>query len=742
MRRFRHVKVLQRGAHALICAVWLYSFFPPIAQLGLLSGPKTFILPFAVLAFSMVFRWWWVRGLGALAAAFAYVAYYWRPTHTTFALSVVHMPGILLHQVLAAFVETSISEPLQTFLFVCGVTIVYWLVSYASARSRLWMFYNVLAIVVLAAIDGNTQVHPNGEIVVVVSLFLVVLGLNQLQRVSFFAVAGSKPGMRFYPSVLALVAIALVVGYATPKEPALWPNPLGKGPEGSGAGIQTIGYQLDNSHLGGSFVASDEQVLSVSSRYPTYLRGQTLSTYTGKGWTSAKLTDAQMSQQTVGHKITGVGTYTYHNLPTVVFNQTITLDSDSVSTRALLGGYRVDDVRKLPGTYQGHFAVDTAQGNIQAPNLQSGQSYEVETEELRDPYTILMKDDTPVSSVKAQVPSDIAQNDLQLPSELPRDVGQLAQHIVGQSGAKTEYAAVMAIVQYLQANYTYQTTGVPVPGAHQDYVEQFLFSSKVGYCNNFSSAAAVMLRTLGVPTRWVTGFAAGSQDFSDAASTNKYIITNDDAHSWVEVYFPAYGWIPFDPTPNFQMPFAAGKEAASTTPASPSAPTPQKAQPPARQPASPPASAGGGGTTTFWSQAQLIHVALWVLCGCLLAAAIALLVWRTKWTLYRLERLWQKEPRRAFARAYGLLWRRLRRRHRIDRAATLRELWPFAFGAGIAQAEYKAWVQAAERVLYGGEPLDGEAATAMRQTTMKWLRLMDQSKRRHKSPIDDIDPTR
>ncbi|GMA63319.1 transglutaminase-like domain-containing protein [Alicyclobacillus fastidiosus] len=566
MRRFRHTKVLERGAHALICAVWLFSFFPPLSQLGLISGPTTFILPFLVLALSMAFRWWWIRGLGALVAAYGYVAYYWRPGHTSFAFSVVHMPGILLRQVVTSFAGLSLADPLQTFLFVCCVAIVYWIVAYASYRSRLWMFYNVLAIVVLAVVDGNTPVHPSGELVVVVALFLVVLGLNQLQRVSFFAAAGSKPGIRFYPAVLALVAIGLLVGYATPKEPPLWPNPLGKGPDGGGGGggIQTIGYQLDNSHLGGSFVASDEQVLSVTSPYPTYLRGQTLSTYTGKGWTSAQLTDAQMSQQTVGQKISSVGAYTYHNLPSVAFNQTITVDSDSVNTSDLLGGYRVDNVLKLPGTYQNHFAIDTAQGNIQAPNLQQGESYEVETEELQDPYAVLMKDDTPVSGVEAKVPSDVAQNDLQLPSELPQDVGALARHIVEESGAKTEYAAVMAIIQYLQANYTYQTTDVPVPGKRQDYVEQFLFESKVGYCNNFSSATAVMLRTLGVPTRWVTGFAAGSQDFSDASSTNKYIITNDDAHSWVEVYFPDYGWIPFDPTPNFQMPFAAPKETAST----------------------------------------------------------------------------------------------------------------------------------------------------------------------------------
>src|SRR5699024_3309327 len=74
-------------------------------------------------------------------------------------------------------------------------------------------------------------------------------------------------------------------------------------------------------------------------------------------------------------------------------------------------------------------------------------------------------------------------------------------------------------------------------------------------CDNYSTSMAVMLRTLDIPSRWVKGFTGGekistSTDSLDN-STNIYEITNANAHSWVEVYFPEVGWVPFEPTQGF-----------------------------------------------------------------------------------------------------------------------------------------------------------------------------------------------
>jgi transglutaminase-like putative cysteine protease len=78
----------------------------------------------------------------------------------------------------------------------------------------------------------------------------------------------------------------------------------------------------------------------------------------------------------------------------------------------------------------------------------------------------------------------------------------------------------------------------------QDWVDYFLFQSKQGYCDYFATAMVVLLRIEGVPARVASGFAPGEFD----PSTNVSIVRENHAHSWVEVYFPRYGWITFEPS--------------------------------------------------------------------------------------------------------------------------------------------------------------------------------------------------
>ena len=100
-----------------------------------------------------------------------------------------------------------------------------------------------------------------------------------------------------------------------------------------------------------------------------------------------------------------------------------------------------------------------------------------------------------------------------------------------------------ALEQYLktQYGYTLQMSRTPV----RDPIADFLFDRKQGHCEYFASSMAVMLRLLGIPSRVVNGFR--SDEFNDL--TGNYIVRAKDAHSWVEAYFPGYGWQTFDPTP-------------------------------------------------------------------------------------------------------------------------------------------------------------------------------------------------
>jgi transglutaminase-like putative cysteine protease len=132
---------------------------------------------------------------------------------------------------------------------------------------------------------------------------------------------------------------------------------------------------------------------------------------------------------------------------------------------------------------------------------------------------------------------------LQLPKTLDQRIPDLARQVIADSGARNRYDAARAIESHLQHDYGY-TLDLKAGGA--DPLADFLFRVREGHCEYFSTAMAVMLRTRGIPTRVVNGFQMG--EYNDAADV--YAVSQKDAHSWVEVYFPeADAWVTFDPTP-------------------------------------------------------------------------------------------------------------------------------------------------------------------------------------------------
>ncbi|PQP83462.1 hypothetical protein C0Q44_01755 [Paenibacillus sp. PCH8] len=153
-------------------------------------------------------------------------------------------------------------------------------------------------------------------------------------------------------------------------------------------------------------------------------------------------------------------------------------------------------------------------------------------------------------------PAKIRRTDLQLPDSLPERVRSLAGDIT--EGSKTRYDAVHAVQTYLidHAEYSLDTR---MPPLGTDFVDDFLFVTGKGYCNHFSTAMVVLLRAEGIPARWVKGFGTGQ---ADPEVSGQYIVTQGDAHSWVEVYFPSAGWMPFEATPGFALPQGVSVDAA------------------------------------------------------------------------------------------------------------------------------------------------------------------------------------
>ena len=134
---------------------------------------------------------------------------------------------------------------------------------------------------------------------------------------------------------------------------------------------------------------------------------------------------------------------------------------------------------------------------------------------------------------------------MQLPPELAQRVRDLAERVA--QGAETPLDKALAMQSYLRGpDFTY-SQDIDAPPLNADGVEHFLLETRTGYSDYFASSMAVLLRAVGVPTRMAAGYAPGEYDDESGLR----FVRDSDSHGWVQVYFPGYGWIDFEPTPEW-----------------------------------------------------------------------------------------------------------------------------------------------------------------------------------------------
>lgn len=150
------------------------------------------------------------------------------------------------------------------------------------------------------------------------------------------------------------------------------------------------------------------------------------------------------------------------------------------------------------------------------------------------------------------------------------------------AGTTNAYDAATAIESHLRDPQYFQYTLTPPaspPGMWP--VVNFLTQSHRGYCQYFASAMGAMLRSLGIPARLVSGYGPGTAAANARPGTRENVVTTSDAHTWVEAFFPGYGWIPFEPTPpsaqGVYTPFLRGSAAVNGGPATGATETPAPA---------------------------------------------------------------------------------------------------------------------------------------------------------------------
>jgi hypothetical protein len=141
-----------------------------------------------------------------------------------------------------------------------------------------------------------------------------------------------------------------------------------------------------------------------------------------------------------------------------------------------------------------------------------------------------------------EYPDWVKETYLALPEDVPARVLSLGRDLTATSA--TPYDRAMAIESYLRA--IPYTLDVPRPPLDRDIVDHFLFDLKEGYCDYYASSMVVLARAAGLPARLVVGFFTGTAQPTEG--TVRYVVSEAEAHSWVEVYFPDIGWVEFDPT--------------------------------------------------------------------------------------------------------------------------------------------------------------------------------------------------
>jgi protein-glutamine gamma-glutamyltransferase len=378
-----------------------------------------------------------------------------------------------------------------------GISVALW----AACLAGFWMASH------LRRMDARMSAPP-------AALAAVVLGALGLGLAGFVLIP--QPAS-FAPSPLVVSLPNFVSFKGELENPALPLVQLSGDPSGATSSVDL--------HFRGRL--GDSPVMYVRTGAPAYWRGLVFDTYQSGVWTTSKRGFREMQPYVLPRFLPPAPP---NNLGTFV------------------QVFRV--LRPLPGVISAAYPIESlyapvtglredAYGTFFTPDLlRPGQTYSVVSylpnltaKELQTEPTLTVAPDV-----------DPAYLD---PGALSQRARDLAVSAVGGHTA-TEFDEVMALTNYLQANFRYSQQLGHVP-AGRDPVDWFLFDVKIGYCEQVATAETLMLRSLGIPARLATGYSTGTYD----PVLDQSVVRERDAHAWVEVWFPNHGWVPVDPSPGF-----------------------------------------------------------------------------------------------------------------------------------------------------------------------------------------------
>jgi transglutaminase-like putative cysteine protease len=310
-------------------------------------------------------------------------------------------------------------------------------------------------------------------------------------------------------------------------------------------------------------------VFTVKAKRPDYWKAEDLDAFDGYGWVSAPVGAAPLPNPSAASLAR--------------WTQPITVSITGLRSTAVIGS----GSSGAPTLAQGVFPGNGAGTWISYRPLTPGARYRVSTYSPH-PSAAQLRDDRGRYPAQAVLPylsvsvpavgaATTSRTELQFPqfrahgrgaappAELASspyaNVYALARQLI--AGAATPYDYALAIERYLTAHEAYNEN----PPARRYPLVSFLFKDRIGYCQQFSGAMALLLRMGGVPARVAAGFTSGTLD-----GHGRFAVSDIDAHAWVEAWFPRYGWVRFDPTPAV-APARGGNTALPVSKSLPGTPT-------------------------------------------------------------------------------------------------------------------------------------------------------------------------
>ncbi|MFX3672826.1 MAG: DUF3488 and DUF4129 domain-containing transglutaminase family protein [Paenisporosarcina sp.] len=442
-----------------------------------------------------------------------------------------------------------VTNSFRTVLFFALIWMTTYLIyHWISIRLTIFMFF-FMTVIFIAALDTFSPYEGDNAILRVMIIGLLLAGLvkiSQLYSKNDMGIPRSKFGSMVAP-LLLLITISGTLGFLLPKAGPIWADPVpfihsfaenaGNGLRGS-SGIGKIGYGEDDSSLGGAFIGDDTVVFEAIVKRPQYWKIETKDTYTAKGWEQSVASNEIINYRNGDQIDTGFPLGTPEDLQFAKITMGLTypflMYPYGLSTTQAEGAitFSVSNNTQKIETFLENSAIELP-------------SYSMFFSEPTYSLTALRA--TNVESLNGLPPE--FDRYLQLPENLPERIRKLAVSITEDK--RSLYEKAREIERYFPSNgFVYDQTNVGIPEKDQDYVDQFLFETQRGYCDNFSTSMVVLLRSLDIPARWVKGFAEG-EEIGKQDGLRVYEVTNNNAHSWVEAYLPGIGWMPFEPTIGF-----------------------------------------------------------------------------------------------------------------------------------------------------------------------------------------------